>query len=359
VFFGYYNDSTDAHMEENYFLHFHTLPKLKVFYKGEHTTYNGGHRSSHIKNWVKRIMREPSTKSLLIRDDPHLEELSKSMDFITVFAGDLKGANYKEYIEAMKIYSTKALFAHTHDDAVILKLLKKTNDGVKNSLELEDLKGDEIFLIATEKLSADVGIELMDHQGMPFTKSMITRAIKDMQTFSIIELTEQMANIHTERKERFIVMADRDQGHQQSMFEIFCGKNAHAFKCYYLDRKNKDTEHMWKINMGIELDGTPQIVLLRERPEVAPVKKYLLKTFDSVEDIHTFYQKSIDGEWPPYYKTEVLPAPDFSTNQSVATSRNLMEILKHDSEEDVLLYISSQSCSFCADMNPIWEKAAG
>jgi thiol-disulfide isomerase/thioredoxin len=36
-----------------------------------------------------------------------------------------------------------------------------------------------------------------------------------------------------------------------------------------------------------------------------------------------------------------------------------MEILKHDSEEDVLLYISSQSCSFCADMNPIWEKAAG
>jgi hypothetical protein len=41
---------------------------------------------------------------------------------------------------------------------VILKLLKKTNDGVKKSLELEDLKGDEIFLIATEKLSADLGI---------------------------------------------------------------------------------------------------------------------------------------------------------------------------------------------------------
>jgi hypothetical protein len=199
----------------------------------------------------------------------------------------------------------------------------------------------------------------MDHQGMPFTKSMITRAIKDMQTFSIVELTERMATIHTERKERFILMADRDQGHQQSMFEIYCGKNVHAFKCYYLDGKNKETEHMWKINMGIELDGTPQIVLLRERPEVAPVKKYVLKTFDSVEDIHTFYQKSIDGEWPPHYKSEVLPAPDFSTNQSIASSRNLIEILKHDSEEDVLLYISRESCSFCTDLNPIWEKAAG
>lgn len=142
------------------------------------------------------------------------------------------------------------------------------------------------------------------------------------------------------------------------MFEVFCGRYVHSFRCYWLDKDDKDTEHIWQKNMGLKLDGSPQIILLKEKPDLAPPTKYLLTTFDSEEDIHTFYKKSLEGEWPPHYRSQNLPSPNFKSNQVKASSRNILEILKHDAEEDVLLYLYSETCGYCKDFNPVWESAA-
>jgi len=115
TFFGYYNDSIDSNMEEKYFLHYHTLPKIKVFFKGEALTYNGGHRTAHIKNFVKRLLRETKTRSMHITSGDQLENLVKTIDLMAVFVGNLEGKNYEQYLEVMKTYSSQVLFTHTSD----------------------------------------------------------------------------------------------------------------------------------------------------------------------------------------------------------------------------------------------------
>ncbi len=39
------------------FLHYHTLPKIKMFWRGGHLTYYGGTSPAHIRAWVAKQLR--------------------------------------------------------------------------------------------------------------------------------------------------------------------------------------------------------------------------------------------------------------------------------------------------------------
>lgn len=52
-FYIYAGDLKES-IRSRYFLHYYTMPKLKLFCGYEHKTYDGGSVKTHIKAWVQR-----------------------------------------------------------------------------------------------------------------------------------------------------------------------------------------------------------------------------------------------------------------------------------------------------------------
>lgn len=242
-FFGFYNDSLDSNMEDSYFLHFHTLPKIKVFYKGEALTYNGGNRHMHIMNYVKRMFRETKLQSLKVTSGDQLESLTKNFDLFSVYVGNLESENYKQYLETMKVFSTKALFTNSNDLEVIEKCLNKTNEWVPEGQEkvtIKDLK-DEVFIINSSYLSDKEGIRRLSYDqnnpALQLQKADLIAEFNAINKFRILTLTPEMADIHNNRRENWSFIMERESDtisdSVENAYYKNCKKYRNSVKCYY------------------------------------------------------------------------------------------------------------------------------
>lgn len=372
-FFGFYNDSLDSHMEDQYFLHYHTLPKVKVFYKGEALTYNGGNRHMHVVSYVKRILRETKLQSLHVTSGDQLENLTKQVDIMSVYVGNLESGNYKEYLETMKVFSTKALFTNSNDSEVIEKLLNKTNEWIpeeKDKVKINDLK-DEVFIVNTEYLSDMNGIRRLSYDqhnpALQLQKSDLIAEFNAINEFKILTLTSEIADIHNNKKENWCFMLERESDvisdSMERAFSDHCKKKRNSLKCYFQDHTAEETKHIWAIIFGAQLIGKPQVFYLKPKlQDVQPVK-YMYSQMPSDTDaktgLATFFTSINEGSWPSMLKTETgLTTVNWNELITGASAATLTEIQRNDPEEDVLLYIYKNDCTYCKEFAPIYEETA-
>lgn len=359
--FGFYNDKVDHWMADTYFLHYHTLPKLKVFYRGEALTYSGGNRSTHIKAWVKRITREVKPSTLEIKELNQFKSLMQDVDLLAVYYGDLDSADYKVYLEAMGQLKSP-LFTHTRQDECLQYLLNMTNPVTGDSEPpsiLDRHQVNEVFLMNTDLVGKNQGISRL-YSG--FKVGDIAKEFKKLSEYKVMVLNKKMTNI--KRKKQTFFMIDRDFGKREAWFEKFCSQNQISISCYFLDKDMEDTKAFWQYAIGFRLTGKVQVMLLAHvmhQDVSSSPKKYLLKSENilSEGDFAKFYKGYLENELEQFVKSEPVPETVVMDGDvTVVVADNFQEIVKENTDNEILLYIHSPNCEVCEEVSPIFNQLA-
>jgi len=189
------------------------------------------------------MFRETKLQSLKVTSGDQLESLTKNFDLFSVYVGNLESENYKQYLETMKVFSTKALFTNSNDLEVIEKCLNKTNEWVPEGQEkvtIKDLK-DEVFIINSSYLSDKEGIRRLSYDqnnpALQLQKADLIAEFNAINKFRILTLTPEMADIHNNRRENWSFIMERESDtisdSVENAYYKNCKKYRNSVKCYY------------------------------------------------------------------------------------------------------------------------------
>lgn len=180
-------------------------------------------------------------------------------DLLAVYYGDLFSTSYRIYLETMTQYKS-ALFCNTQSSQVLQALLNMTS---QNPDKAEEISGDEIFLVNSERVTDIDGAKRLDSDFV--TTEDIIKEFQELKKYQVAMLNIERFKVNVAKKKVFLFMIDRDFAKREMWFEKFCMKNQSKFSCYFADKDTNDFVPIWKDHFGMTLNHKPQVMYLDYR----------------------------------------------------------------------------------------------
>jgi len=244
----------------------------------------------------------------------------------------------------------------------------KTSEFIEESDEKKkdtSIVYDDVYLIASRNLSAPGGIKKFsyDEKNKLNIKEILV-SFKEMKEFKINILTEQMAQQHDANSENWSFIMDKKGGnnyegvqHEKDIYNDVCKKRQNTQGCYIIDPEDKATDEFLR-KIGVEFTNKAQIINFKAKNNQGHPIRYVLSQYEFKQDLETFFDKCVSGEWPEQIRSEPQHSINWEEDIVKVTARTFGLMKNHDEEEDVLLYIYSENCSFCKTFETVYKEAA-
>jgi len=298
------------------------FPTIIFFKNGEKMEYDGPRQAEGITSWVKKRSGPPSET---LKSDEISSFLSKGSSVVGVFK-DEESKLYKAFIKTAK--------------------------------EIDDFNFGHSFDPNTEEY---VTLTNSEKNEIKFDKSVISKkGIKDWiinEGYPIlVELDQHVWERSNKNKiSLFVAFIDKTQEDQKEMFKEVGKKFKGKVLSSFMDsEQNVELAKRW----GASGTKFPTVVLVNyitENPKLYIWNEETEKDF-SMEAITSFIEKSLDGTYQNYQKSEPIPEKN-DEPVKVLVGKTFKDIV-YDETKDVLVEFYAPWCGHCQKLVPIYESLA-